>query len=693
MEEITAGHTHKFLEGGGEMSALILAMDWTANPIGSPGTWSQSLRTTLHTILDSKFPMFLFWGPELVCFYNDAYQSSLGQNGKHPSTLGRRGRECWAEVWHIIGPSISQVLSGGEAIWRENQLVPIYRNGHMEDVYWTYTYSPVTDDTGKIAGVLVICAETTEQVEVKKNKVENEWRLRGLISESMVATNVFIGPEMRIEMANETILKYWGKDASIIGKTLREAVPELDGQPFHQILDGVFATGIPYTGKEEYAELQVNGKLQGFYFDYRYKALRNADGEIYGVLNMVTDVTDQVLARKKLEESEQRLNMALSSARMGTWDFDPVTATTVYSERTYELFGFRVGDSITRESAMAAIAGEDRDRVLEALGKALQPGSDGIYDIEYSTINHHNGQRLTIRVQGKVFFDTNRQPVRFIGTTLDITDQKAQTDELEQRVAQRTQALEEANRSLQRSNSDLEQFAYVASHDLQEPLRKITAVGNRIEKKYAETLGDEGRMLLGIMTSAAGRMKLLIESLLAFSRMARKAETHEQVDLNRTVENIISDYGLKIGETDSRIDYDPLPVIEGVPQQLHQLFQNLLSNSLKFAKSDVPPLIRIRSAVIDAQEHQELKLDNSRTYHKITFEDNGIGFEEEYAEKIFTIFQRLHGVAQYQGAGIGLSICRQVVENHGGIIKAEGRLGAGAIFTIILPGQQQPATK
>ena len=952
MEETTLLQHRPFLKGGGEMGALIRAMDWGKTPLGGPDTWPQSLRTTLQTVLHSRFPMFVFWGSEFTCFYNDAYRPSLGHSGKHPALLGQSAKEGWADIWHIVGPLLDQVMSGGEAIWREDQLIPINRNGRVEDVYWTFTYSPVDDGLGGVGGVLVVCAETTEKVRAlqalresetrsrtlfeqapvaiaivkgrdfvvdlaneamarlwrrpvdevlgrplfnvvtegrgqgyeevmlrvmdtgepfhatdsaadlmrdgvlergyfniahypfreadgaitglmmvasettgqirdRKNARESEWRLRGLISESLVATNVFIGREMKIEMANETVLKYWGKDASAIGKTLREAVPELDGQPFHQILDGVFTTGISHNGKEEYAELQVDGKLRGFYFNYRYKALRTADGEIYGVLNMATDVTGQVLARKKLEESEHRLNMALGSAQMGTWDFDLATGTTVYSERTCELFGFRPGETITHEVAAAVIADEDRDRVLAAIGQAMQPGSDGVYDIEYSTISRHDGHRRAIRVKGKVFFDKNRQPVRFLGTALDITeetkvrqaikekneelnkivqeftfvtdfmpqivwatradgyhdfynqqwysytgltyeqtkdtgwnqvlhpddqerawkiwrhslatgepyeieyrlcggggryrwflaralpmyndqgeiakwfgtctditDRKEQTEELELRVAERTQALAEANCRLQRSNSDLEQFAYVASHDLQEPLRKITTVGSRLEKKYAETLGDDGKMLLGIMTNATERMKLLIESLLTFSRMARKVETREQVNLNRIMENIISDYELKIMETASRIEYDPLPVLEGVPQQMHQLFQNLLSNSLKFAEPNVPPLIQMRSEIIDAQEQEDLKLNRNRTYYKITFEDNGIGFEEEYAEKIFTIFQRLHGAAQYQGAGIGLSICRQVVENHGGTITAQGRLGTGSLFTIILPGQQ-----
>src|ERR1700722_7413048 len=140
----------KFLAGGGEMGELIRAKDWSSNTLGSPQSWPQSLRTTLSILLNSRFPMFLWWGPELICFYNDAYRPSLGQNGKHPDILGQPAEEAWPEIWHVIKPWIDQVVSGGEAIWNEDLLVPIYRNGKIEDVYWTFCYSPVMDKWEKI---------------------------------------------------------------------------------------------------------------------------------------------------------------------------------------------------------------------------------------------------------------------------------------------------------------------------------------------------------------------------------------------------------------------------------------------------------------------------------------------------------------------------------------------------------------
>lgn len=146
------------------MGALIRGKDWTQTPIGDPEHWPQSLLTTLSIILNSKFPMFLFWGPELTCFYNDAYRPSLGKDGKHPYILGIGGKAAWPEIWDIIKPLIDTVLSGGEANWSEDQLIPIFRNNKIENVYWTFSYSPVMDESGKRAGVFVTCSETTDKV-------------------------------------------------------------------------------------------------------------------------------------------------------------------------------------------------------------------------------------------------------------------------------------------------------------------------------------------------------------------------------------------------------------------------------------------------------------------------------------------------------------------------------------------------
>lgn len=191
---------YSFLSGGGEMGALMRSKDWSASTVGTPDKWPQSLRTTLGIILNSRFPMFLFWGKELTCFYNDAYRPSLGKNGKHPSILGQPGNVSWPDIWDVIKPLIDQVLAGGEATWSEDQLIPIYRNGTMEDVYWTFSYSPVTDETGNVAGVFVTCSETTEKVRTLQSLKEREDQLNFVINAAELATwdiytqsNRFIG--------------------------------------------------------------------------------------------------------------------------------------------------------------------------------------------------------------------------------------------------------------------------------------------------------------------------------------------------------------------------------------------------------------------------------------------------------------------------------------------------------------------
>lgn len=200
----------KYLQGGGEMGRLIRGFDWSKTILGPPENWSQSLLTTISIILNSRFPMFLWWGPELIQFYNDAYRPSLGQNGKHPKALGQRGAECWQEIWPIIKPLIDQVMNGGESTWSENQLIPIYRNNKLEDVYWTFSYSKVLDETGS-GGVLVICNETTEQVQSYKNIEAAKNELEFAVEAADLgtwdldpSTNTFIG--------NHRLKKWFGLD-------------------------------------------------------------------------------------------------------------------------------------------------------------------------------------------------------------------------------------------------------------------------------------------------------------------------------------------------------------------------------------------------------------------------------------------------------------------------------------------------
>ena len=252
-------------------------------------------------------------------------------------------------------------------------------------------------------------------------------------------------------------------------------------------------------------------------------------------------------------------------------------------------------------------------------------------------------------------------------------DLKAHAEALEQaQLALKTHADE-----LEQSNQELQNFAFVASHDLREPLRKIQIFGSRLQERYSDVLDKRGLDYLDRMQNGSARMQIFIEDLLAYASLSKKLTSFEQTDLNQMLQNVLDDIKIRIQETDADIHYEALPIIEANPTLMRQLWQNLLSNAIKFRQAGSHPIIHIESQRIENDQVQ------------MTVADNGIGFEPEFGERIFGMFQRLHGRSAYEGTGIGLAICRKIVEQHQGTISATGVKGKGATFTITLPINQK----
>jgi PAS domain S-box-containing protein len=418
-----------------------------------------------------------------------------------------------------------------------------------------------------VSGLFCACIETTEKVLAARKIAESERNLRNTILQSPVAMCILRGLQFHVEIANDHMYELWGKKREEVEKRpLFEGLPEARAQGFEELLTQVYTTGVTLSFDERPVSLPREQGLEVVYINFVYRPFFEGDGTISGVIAVAIDVSEQVKARKKIEESEQ---------------------------------------------------------------------------------------------------------------------------ELQVKVTERTSALQEMNLELKRTNNNLEEFAYAASHDLKEPIRKIHFFSERLKDKLRDRMTGDELALFERMEKASTRMGLLVDDLLTYSQISKGVSNVEKIDLNDKLHNVLEDLELQVAEKSAIIQVGTLPVINGQKRQMQQLFQNLIGNALKYSKPGEAPVVKINAAKIKGSEAGRPlpQQDADKTFHLITVNDNGIGFEQKDADRIFNVFTRLHGNSEYRGTGVGLSIVRKVAENHGGYIWADSNPGEGATFSVLLPAE------
>ncbi len=643
---------------------MIRNFNWSDTSLGDLKDWPQSLRTTLSIILRSKFPMFLFWGPELICFYNDAYRPSLGNEGKHPMAMGMCGEQCWPEIWKDIKPLIDQVLSGGEASWREDQLLPIYRNGKLEDVYWTYSYSPVNDESGKPYGVFVVCTETTDKVQHLKEATQSKDELEFAINAAELGTWDFNPYTCKFTGNNR--LKEWfglGEDEEIDLRNATNVISELDRTRVSEAIQTAltFSSGgtynIEYTiiNPKNQKERVVVAKGKALFDDH------NLPTRFNGTLQ---DITDETIARRALEEAEEWARLAAASVDLGTYNLNFKTGEMETSPRFDAIFGFK--EKMPRASYVNVIYPDDQYIRLNAHRRALKEGRI-FYEVR---VIYKENSIHWVRVEGKVYYHTDGEPLRMLGTVLDITDNK-QTEEELLIINKRLEIALAEQKDLQRQKDD---FLGIASHELKTPVTSIKAYTQVLERILVKKGDVREADMMKKMDAQLNRLTSLIGDLLDVTKMnsGRLQFNDSEFDFNETLRFIIEDLQRTTEKHTVVEAFEEVGIIYADQERIGQVLTNLISNAIKYSPDG--DTINV---------HTELKDDEII----VCVEDHGIGIPKEKLDKVFEQFYRVSGDKQhtFPGLGLGLYISSEIIKREGGRLWVNSTEGKGSTFCFSLP--------
>jgi PAS domain S-box-containing protein len=678
-----------FLAGGGEMGALTRAYDWSASPLGKPETWPQSLRTALRILLNTNHPMFIWWGPELTQFYNDAYRQTMGPE-RHPSALGQGGRECWAEIWEIIGPQIEQVMSGGGATWHENQLVPVTRYGRLEQVYWTYGYSPIDEDDG-IGGVLVVCRDVTREYlaaalrerEAELARVQQIGGIGGLEVDLRTGFRNRRSPEyllihgLPLDAANEThedwVRRIHPEDREATEKKFRDAVAG-------NVRDYTVRYRIIRPSDGETRWISVASTIE-----------RDEQGRAIRLVGAHTDVTDQVVAEQALRQSEERFRkLADQLAELNATLAQRVEEKTRERDRIWnvsqDLLVVADRDGIWRtvNPAWTRTLGWSEAELLDRTSEWLEhPDDNGVTRAQVKRLGTNES---TVRFESR--FRHKDGTYRWLSWT-GVADRDhiyavARDATADKAAAERLKATEEALLQSQKMEA-VGQLTGGIAHDFNNLLTGIVGSLDLLQTRLRQGRTENvGRYINAAMTSA-NRAAALTHRLLAFAR--RQPLVPKTVDANQLVVSLEDLLRRTIGETIDLaiVAADDLWCTLCDPNQLESALLNLAINARDAMPDGGKLTIATSNARLDSVTADSPALLPG-DYICIDVTDTGVGMSAEVAARAFDPFFTTKPIGQ--GTGLGLSMIYGFARQSNGHATIESKIGQGTSVKLYLPRHQ-----
>ena len=676
-----------FLAGGGEMGALMRAYDRSASPLGPPETWPQSLRTAVRILLNTNHPMFIWWGEGLIQFYNDAYRQTMGPE-RHPSALGQGGRECWAEIWDIVGPQIEQVMSGGGATWHENQLIPVTRHGRLEQVYWTYGYSPIDEDNG-VGGVLVVCRDVTKDYlaavalrerEAELARVQQIGRIGGLEVDLRTGFRNRRSPEYLLihglspDAANEShedwVRRIHPEDSEATEKKFRDAVAG-------KVHDYIAQYRIIRPSDGETRWISVKSTIE-----------RDEQGRAVRLVGAHTDVTEQVVADLALRQSEERFRkLADQLAELNATLAQRVEEKTRERDRIWNVsqdllvVADRNGIWRTVNPAWTKTLGWSEAELLNRTSEWLEhPGDGGLTRADVNNLIQGN---LTVRFEGR--FRHKDGSYRWLSWT-GVPDQDhiyavARDVTAEKAAAERLKAAEEALLHSQKMEA-VGQLTGGIAHDFNNLLTGIVGSLDLLQARLNKGRTDNIARYISAAMTSANRAAALTHRLLAFAR--RQPLIPKSVNANQLVASLEDLLRRTIGEIIDLeiVASDDLWCTLCDPNQLESALLNLAIN----ARDAMPDGGKLTIATANAR-FDSVTADTPALlpgdYICIGVTDTGVGMSAEVAARAFDPFFTTKPIGQ--GTGLGLSMIYGFARQSNGHATIDSKIGLGTSVKLYLP--------
>ncbi len=677
-----------FLSGGGEMGERIRTFPWDSSPLGAPESWPQGLRTALRVLLTTQHPVFIFWGPECICFYNDAYRQSLGPE-KHPSALGARGLDVWPEIWSIIGPQIDHVLAGNGATWNENQLVPIIRHGKLEDVYWTYGYGPIDqpDAPNGVGGVLVICTETTEQVLTTRRLNAERESFSDLFEQAPTFMALLRGPSHRFELANPAYVQLIGH-RFVIGKTVSEALPDAVEQGYLSLLDEVYRSGKPYiaTGARYFVQVSAGGPVKERVVDFVFQPITDVQGAVSGIFVQGADVTERSFAEKALRESQDQLREANAALerniieRTAKLNYRESLIQTVYqhSSECHAVLAEIEGGRFRYEEinpATLKLYGKSREEVV---GHTFE---DIFSPATASVLNHHLKTCLDTGIPYHYERSQNGQIVEAIAMPVPHEDGVTRRVTVSARDVTERRRLEEELRQSQKMDA-VGQLTGGLAHDFNNLLAGITGSLEVMMLRLAQGRTQELDRYVLAAQGAAKRAASLTHRLLAFSR--RQTLDSKPTDVNELVADMTELVRRTVGPEIS-VEFVGAGGLWSAlvdPHQLESALLNLCINGRDAMPDGGKLTIETGNRWLDERASRERDLPPGQ-YLSLCVSDTGTGMTPEVIARAFEPFFTTKPLGQ--GTGLGLSMVYGFARQSGGQVRIYSELEKGTMVCIYLP--------